>query len=141
MADNSGWRTLIATFLRCRMSSARYTVAIPPIPSSCSSRYRSRKAVANRGGDASLVSVAGIVEFGDLEAPTPASLTFYPPAQSPPGISAGDEPGAIPEMHNVASLAVGFESSDGVGIDQRGSANADKAVAQPQGQPGQRSPE
>src|SRR5437764_1300063 len=47
-ADSSGRSTLSATLRRCFRSSARYTVAIPPAPSSRSMRYRSARAAVNR---------------------------------------------------------------------------------------------
>src|ERR1051326_8523375 len=49
-AASSGRRTFTATLRWCLRSSARWTVAIPPWPSSRSIRYRSARAAARRTG-------------------------------------------------------------------------------------------
>src|SRR5512140_434226 len=54
-AASSGRSTLTATLRSCLRSCARYTVAMPPAPSSRSSLYRSASASMRRGGVSSIV--------------------------------------------------------------------------------------
>src|SRR5687768_6116458 len=54
-AASSGLSTLSATFRLCLRSSARYTVAMPPAPSSRSMRYRSWRADVRAGGTAATI--------------------------------------------------------------------------------------